>query len=238
MKLCVLDNDILEGQLATRYTSFGAMFARLFADAGAQWNIDIFNTQHHQYPSSFHAYDAVLLTGSGADSFSDDAWVVELRRQVKKLLQERKKLIGVCFGHQLIALCMGANVGRAPQGWGAGRMEYEWHRQDLPHCTGRTAIALLASHQDQVFELPPGATLVASSAFCPVAAFTVDDRIFCIQPHPEFDTAFSEHLLDKRSEILGPSIHGAGHESLYHGHEGGHIARVMVAFLEGAAQEA
>ncbi|MDO8287354.1 MAG: amidotransferase [Rhodoferax sp.] len=235
MKLCILDNDILEGELAARYTSFGAMFIRLFEEAGAQWSTEVFNTQLGQYPSSFEAYDAVLLTGSGADSFSDDAWVVELRRQVTALLAARKKMVGVCFGHQLIALCMGAPVGRAPQGWGAGRMVYDWHRPDLPFCEDRAEIALLASHQDQVFALPPGATLVASSDFCPVAAFTVGDEVFCIQPHPEFDEAFSSHLLDKRSDILGPEMHGTGHASLHQGHEGAHIARMVVAFLENPA---
>jgi GMP synthase-like glutamine amidotransferase len=114
-------------------------------------------------------------------------------------------------------------------------MVYDWHRTDLPYCEDRAEIALLASHQDQVFALPPGATLVASSAFCPVAAFTVADEVFCIQPHPEFDEAFSRHLLDKRSHILGPDIHSAGHDSLHQGHEGAHIARMVVAFLENPA---
>lgn len=232
MRLCILDNDLLDGELATRYTSFGAMFIHLLDSVGATWTYEIFTTQLGQYPASFDAYDAVLLTGSGADSFSDEAWVVELRKQVTHLVQSRKKMIGVCFGHQLIALCMGAPVGRAPQGWGAGRMTYNWHRPDLPHCAQRTQIALLASHQDQVFALPPGATLVASSAFCPVAAFTVGQDIFCIQAHPEFDEAFSAHLLDEQREVLGPDQFSSTRASLQLGHEGQHIARLMVSFVE------
>jgi GMP synthase-like glutamine amidotransferase len=183
MKLCILDNDILEGQLAQAYTSFGAMFIRLFENAWVPpgpWRCS--TPSWGQYPASFDDFDAVLLTGSRADSFSDEPWVVELRRRVTALLQERKKMVGVCFGHQLIALCMGAPVGRAPQGWGAGRLTYDWHRQDLPYSADRTQIALLASHQDQVHELPPGATLVASSDFCPVAAFTVGKRCFASRP--------------------------------------------------------
>lgn len=236
MKLCILDNDILEGTLAATYTSFGAMFTQLFERAGAAWTMDVFATRLGQYPTSFADYDAVLLTGSGADCFSEEPWVVELRRQVTQLLETRKKMVGVCFGHQLIALCLGAQVGRAPQGWGDGRMTYDWHRPDLPHSADRTQIALLASHQDQVFELPPGATLVASSAFCPVAAFTVGDTVFCIQPHPEFDEAFSAHLLDKRRVVLGPDHYAASRQSLEQGHEGAHVARLMVAFLEGTPQ--
>ncbi len=232
MNLCILDNDILEGHLAATYSSFGAMFIRLFENAGATWTMEVFNTQLGQYPDSFDDYDAVLLTGSGADSFSDEPWVVELRRQVTGLLAERKKMIGVCFGHQLIALCMGAPVGRAPQGWGAGRLTYDWHRQDLPYSQDRTQIALLASHQDQVFELPAGASLVASSNFCPVAAFTVGQEVFCVQAHPEFDEAFSAHLLDKREDTLGEDQYLSSRDSLQYGHEGHHMARLMVAFLE------
>ena len=235
MKLCILDNDILEGQLAQDYRSFGSLFIRLFESVGAQWTMDVFNTQQGEYPASFDDYDAVLLTGSRADSFSDETWVVELRRRVTQLLQARKKMVGVCFGHQLIALCMGAPVGRAPQGWGAGRMTYDWHRPELPHSADRTQISLLASHQDQVFDLPPGATLVASSDFCPVAAFTVGQEVFCIQPHPEFEEAVSAYLMDKRRDLLGEEKYSAASASLQHGHEGEHIARMVVAFLENTA---
>jgi GMP synthase-like glutamine amidotransferase len=233
MKLCILDNDILEGQLGATYESFGAMFIRLFRGVGANWTMHIYNTQHGQYPASFDAYDAVLLTGSRADSFSDEPWVVELRQRVTGLLRQKKKMVGVCFGHQLIAYCLGAPVGRAPQGWGVGRLTYDWHRPDLPHQAARTQISLLASHQDQVFEVPPGASLVASNEFCPVAAFTVGDAVFCIQPHPEFEEALSEHLMDKRRDLIGEDKYQAARASLVQGHEGEDVARMIVAFLEG-----
>jgi len=104
MKLCILENDILEGELAQSYGGFGALFFRLFESVGVDWHMEVFNTMRGEYPASFDDYDAVLLTGSRADSFSDEPWVVELRRQVTQLLKEHKKMVGVCFGHQLIAL--------------------------------------------------------------------------------------------------------------------------------------
>ena len=232
MKLCILDNDILDGELALAYGSFGAMFAALFNRVGARWETTVFHTQRGEYPASYDDFDAVLLTGSRADSFSDVPWVVELRKQVTQLLADQKKLVGVCFGHQLIALCLGAPVSRAPQGWGAGRMTYDWHRPDLPHSVNRTHVSLLASHQDQVHELPPGAQLVASSPFCPVASFTVGQHVFCVQAHPEFNTQLSADLLDRRRALLGEEKYSASHKSLVHGHEGEDLARVLVAFLE------
>jgi hypothetical protein len=66
MKVCVLDNDVLDPVVAPTYVSYGAMLARLMRDAGAEWSIDIFNTTQGHYPDSFADYDAVMLTGSKA----------------------------------------------------------------------------------------------------------------------------------------------------------------------------
>ncbi len=232
MKVCVLDNDVLDPVVAPTYISYGVMFERLLREAGADWTIDVFNTTQGHYPESFADYDAVLLTGSKSDSFSQEPWVQELRRRVDGILASKQKLIGVCFGHQLVGLCMGAKVGRAPQGWGSGRMTYQWHAPDFPLPDGGDAISLLASHQDQVLELPVGARLMASSDFCPVAAYAVDDHVFCVQAHPEFVEAYSGFILDKRRTILGESLYQKGMDSLLNGHDGVEMARLMVDFVE------
>ncbi len=234
MKLCILENDTLDPAVQAQYVGYGAMFERLLRGVGATGQFDIFNTVRGEYPASFDDYDAVLLTGSRADSFSQEPWVLTLREKVGQLLTAKKKLIGVCFGHQLIALVLGARVGRAPQGWGAGRMRYDWKAPEMAHAQGRSDIALLASHQDQVFDLPEGATLLASSDFCPVAAFAVDDRVFCVQPHPEFVEEYSAFLLNKRRALLGEEKYAACTSSLAHGHDGADLARMMLAFIKGA----
>jgi len=234
MKLCILENDSLDPVVEGIYKGYGAMFERLLRQAGAQGQFDIFNTVKGEYPASFEPYDAVLLTGSKADSFSQEPWVLALKDRVQELLAAKKKLIGVCFGHQLIALCLGAKVGRAPQGWGAGRMQYQWADPDLAQAHGRAEVAMLASHQDQVFELPSGAKLLATSDFCPVAAFGVDKQVFCVQPHPEFVEDYSAFLLNKRRSTLGEEKYAASTASLAHGHDGLAVARLMVAFINGA----
>src|SRR4051812_5676281 len=201
-RICILDNDHLDPAVVDTYVSYGAMTEKMFAAAGVAWRFDRFDTPNGQYPDSFDPYDAVLLTGSKHDSFSDEPWVVALRERVTGLLAQRKPLLGICFGHQLIALCLGAEVGRAPQGWGTGRMAYDWVGPAPLRAAG-TSMNLLASHQDQVLSLPPGATLQARSAFCPVAAYSVEDRVFCIQAHPEFVPDYSAWILDKRRHLLG-----------------------------------
>jgi GMP synthase-like glutamine amidotransferase len=235
MKICILDNDNLDPAVVDTYVSYGAMTEKMFEAAGVPWRFERFNTTRGEYPGDFDAYDAVLLTGSRADSFSDEPWVRTLRGHVSDLLKRRKPLLGICFGHQLIAHCLGAPVGRAPQGWGMGRMEYEWLAPTplKPQPAGAPpTMALLASHQDQVLALPAGATLLARSDFCPVAAYAVGDHVFCVQPHPEFVEAYSAYLLEKRREAVGAQRHATALADLAQPHDGLHVARFMQAFVE------
>ena len=235
MHLCILENDDLDPPLAQRYSRVAAMFERLFAQAGYKGRIDTFSARHGQYPVSFATYDAVLLTGSRADSFSDEPWVVTLREQVVRLLQDQHKLLGVCFGHQLIAHCLGAPVQRAPRGWRVGRQAYDWlgAPEHLGLAPGQAAqVALLASHQDQVLALPPGATLLATQADCPVAAYALGDQVFCIQPHPEFTPEVSAFLLDKRRALMGEPLYEQSMGSLSEPHDGLALARFMIRFVQ------
>ncbi len=232
-KLCILENDDLAPEVTPTYLGYGAMFKRLFRDAGATgWTFDVFHTPAMEYPESFDDYDAVLLTGSKADSFSDAPWVVELRRRVTGLLEQKKKLLGICFGHQLIAVCLGARVARAPQGWGVGRMSYDWHVAELPLAPEDNTMSLLVSHRDQVLELPQNAVLLASNAHCPVAGYAIGTEVFCVQGHPEFVEDYSAFLMANRRNELGEDLYGAGVNSLAHGHDGLHVARMMTAFVE------
>ena len=92
---------------------------------------------------------------------------------------------------------------------------------------------MLASHQDQVFDLPANARLLASSEFCPVAAFALAEQVFCVQAHPEFVEDYSAFLLNKRRATLGEEKYHTCMQGLAQGHEGLAVARMMVAFVEG-----
>ena len=231
MKLCILDNDVLDDSVRPVWGSYSQMVERLFREAGFHGTVEAFQTTLMQYPDSFDDYDAVLLTGSRYDAFSSDPWVVELRSQVADLLEQQKKLVGICFGHQLIAACLGAPVARASQGWGLGRLVYQWH--GMPGIAEDVAsIAMLASHQDQVLELPRGARLLASHANCPVAGYFIGTRVLCVQSHPEFDTDYMAFLLDKRRGIVGEAVYQDRLAGLQAGHEGLRMGRIIVRFLK------
>jgi GMP synthase-like glutamine amidotransferase len=93
-------------------------------------------------------------------------------------------------------------------------------------------VALLASHQDQVLALPPGATLLATQPDCPVAAYALGDQVFCIQPHPEFTPEVSAFLLDKRRALMGEPLYEQSMGSLSEPHDGLALARFMIRFVQ------
>ena len=70
MKICILENDVLDPSVQETFGGFGAMFVRLLRQAGAEGEFEVFNTVRGEYPASYDGFDAVLLTGSRADSFS------------------------------------------------------------------------------------------------------------------------------------------------------------------------
>jgi GMP synthase-like glutamine amidotransferase len=232
MRICILENDALDFDVANLYGSYSSMFKNIFQSVGANWEYEIFNTKNKIYPESFEKYDAVLLTGSKYDSFSNEDWIVKLREIVSSLLFQKKKLIGICFGHQLIAYCLGAKVERASQGWGIGRMVYQWHGANLLPEFSNKSLALLASHQDQVAELPPNTQLLASSSHCPIAAYTIDKQVLCVQAHPEFTESYSHYLIGKRRNLHTEKAADDAVKSLKLGHDGAILARAMVSFVE------
>jgi GMP synthase-like glutamine amidotransferase len=69
----------------------------------------------------------------------------------------------------------------------------------------REAIALLASHQDQVVALPTGARCLATATngSCPIAGLSVGTRAWTLQAHPEFVPELADHLLAGRTELIG-----------------------------------
>ena len=144
-----------------------------------------------------------LIPGSRTSVYGDDEWLPALRSWTSTAIESRLPLAGVCFGHQLVAQVLGSRVGPADVGWNIGAITYEVKGETPSAPLGVERFTLLASHQDQVAELPAGATLIASAPTCPIAAYAVDDVVLCVQAHPEFVAPLARSLYESRIDRIG-----------------------------------
>ena len=233
VQLCILETDDLHPALVNPFVSYGQMFAQLFSDQPISATAEVFNVCRGEYPSSTQRFDAYLITGSKADAFSDEPWIARLRDFAHERFHAGDKLLGICFGHQLLAHSLGGHAGRSEKGWGLGVQHYalhsrpSWMQPELPR------LQLQASHQDQVHQLPEGAQLLASSDFCAHAAFHIGDQLLCFQGHPEFPDGYAKALLDIRRERLGDDLHASASVSLEQAHHGRIVGEWMLRFVRG-----
>lgn len=193
MRIGILQCGQSPAQLKDELGDYPDMFMRLLAGRGfdfRNWHVEAM-----EFPDSVDAADGWLLTGSRHGTYEDHAFIPPLEDFIRHAYGTGVPMVGVCFGHQIIAQALGGKVVKHPLGWAVGPQDYD--------SCGRN-MRLNAWHQDQVVELPDDARVVARNDFCENAALVYGDRVFSLQAHPEFDDAFIRGLIEHRARGLVP----------------------------------
>jgi GMP synthase-like glutamine amidotransferase len=195
MKLGLLETGAPPDGVRERFGDYPGMFRTLLGEDA--YSYTTYAVADGVLPSSAEACDAYLVTGSSAGVYDPLPWIAPLK-EFLVATRGRAPLVGVCFGHQIMAEAFGGKVVKSPKGWGVGLHTYDV-RQAEPWMAGAAPIAVAASHQDQVVELPPAARVIAASDFTPFGMLAYDDQpAISIQLHPEFEPAYAEALIEAR----------------------------------------
>jgi len=205
-----------------KHGDFESRFVRLLSSEGGegeQW--DAFRVFDGEVCADLASYDGVVVTGSKFDAHGDNPWILDLMRDLRECHRRQQRLLGVCFGHQVLARALGGEVSRAEKGWCLGANEIAFDVAAVAQsCGGRLSAALQGQsgdgagdggeasfrirlhqvHQDEVVRLPEGARVVASSPECEVEAFALGTHVFCVQGHPEFSDAMVSEMIDLKAQ--------------------------------------
>jgi GMP synthase (glutamine-hydrolysing) len=193
MKIGILQTGHVPDTLQADNGDYPAIFERFLANKGL--NFENYAVVDEEFPAGPDAAEGWLITGSRYGAYEDLPWIAPLEDLIRAIYAEGLPMIGVCFGHQIIAQALGGKVEKFAGGWSVGRHNYS--------LAGET-LAINAWHQDQVITRPADAEVVCSTAFCENAALLYGDRAFTIQPHPEIDRRYLKGLLEERAPGLVP----------------------------------
>ncbi|MEQ8662949.1 MAG: type 1 glutamine amidotransferase [Gammaproteobacteria bacterium] len=178
--------------LVERHGDYDTMFARLLGDE--EFAFRTWAVVDGALPGDIAAADGWLITGSRHAVYEDHPWLAPLEDFLRAAYAAAVPIVGVCFGHQVLAKALGGRVEKFAGGWSVGRTVYARY--------GHPATRLLAFHQDQVVEIPADATVTGGTPFCPYAFLAYGERAISMQPHPEFSDAYVQDLVSARAEVL------------------------------------
>ena len=233
MKIAILQTGTTNPAMPSSFQDYPALFTDMFAS-------DPRATQHSfapvavfdgDMPLFVDAYDAYIITGSKHGVYDDLPWIAPLMTFIRAAHDADVPMVGVCFGHQIIAHALGGYAAKSNRGWGLGihRVKLHDHPDWMP---ADDDIRLIHIHQDQVETLPPGAQLIGSNEVCPNAMFVIGDSVLCVQGHPEFTIAYIDQLMRVRADVFDPETLQTAKVSLEDGHDGARFASYILCFLD------
>ena len=193
-RIAILETGHPPEALRDKFDDYPARFRALL---GEDTPTERFDVQSGHLPDDPSVYTGCIVTGSAAGVYEDRPWIPSLTQWLQQA-QDRTRLLGICFGHQIMAQAFGGRVEKSGRGWGVGLHTYEVTGDEAWMQPPAATLSIPASHQDQVIALADDARVIAASPFTPHAGVAWGDDAISFQCHPEFDPAFAAALTEGR----------------------------------------
>ncbi|KAL2810730.1 class I glutamine amidotransferase-like protein [Aspergillus granulosus] len=214
LRIAVLECDTpLEQTNATYGPGYHGVFKKLLLESARELNhpdkldptsglditrFDVVTAQ--EYPD-LEFVDAVLLTGSKHNSFEDHPWILKLVDFTKKAIEDpHVKILGICFGHQIIGRALGVEVGRNNAGWEIAVCDVDLTEKGK-ELFGVETLKIQQMHRDIVFSYPPDTIPLGSSPRCEVQGMYRPGKFITVQGHPEFRGDIVTEIVNTRAKM-------------------------------------
>ncbi|KAL1973660.1 hypothetical protein VTN31DRAFT_6295 [Thermomyces dupontii] len=216
LRIAVLECDTPLPNTHAKYGGYGGVFesllresAKKLADDNEPYQLDpdrdlqiskwdVVNDD--KYPK-LEDIDAILISGSKHNAFDDHPWIIRLVEYTKQVYaHDRARIIGVCFGHQIVGRALGAPVGRSEAGWEISVCDVDLTDKGK-ELFGKDKLSLQQMHRDIVKDYPKEVIPLASSPRCSVQGMYIPRRLITLQGHPEFTEEIVSEILTTRNKL-------------------------------------
>jgi GMP synthase-like glutamine amidotransferase len=238
MRVTILETGRAPGRLSEDFPRYPDMFVSLLSKADKLLSFGDLSFETVSLVDGASLPDpgkceAVLITGSPFGIYDSTPWMDPLRAFIRDAREVKTPMVGVCFGHQVIADALGGVVRKSEKGWGVGRHTYDILGTRSGMEGAGASLSLAASHQDQVITPPKGAVTLARSAHTEHAMLAYEGApVISIQGHPEFSDDFVGALYSaRRGKSLTDAAVDAALESLKRPEDNAKVALWMARFL-------
>lgn len=231
MKIGILNAYHLEVEPNTYQKDYRPLISNFFSSFIPNHELVEYIVAQGHFPPNVHDCDVWVITGSPASVYDDLPWIKELIAFTQNCHQQKKKILGICFGHQLIAQALGGEVVKSPNGWGIGIREFNMLKPNQWIKNPPQKIKLIFSHQDQVTLLPKDAVKLAGDSFCENQMFSIGQHVFSIQGHPEFTKDFALGRYRAREALYPKEVYQQGLESMNQSANDDLVKQWILSFL-------
>lgn len=236
MKLTIIHVGQTPAAMLDQFGRYPTQFQDMFASAGEAFDFEsAFVLDGASFPDP-SALEGIVITGSAAGVYDTPEWMDPLRDFIRKAYADKTPMLGVCFGHQIMADALGGDVRKSEKGWGLGRHVYEV-KANPGFMNGVAKVAIAASHRDQVITPPAEAEVFLASEFTPNAGLIYKSgTAISMQPHPEFDLGFSRGLVElRRNDPLNDQQVAAADKTLDVPVDNVEVAKELARFFKNQA---
>lgn len=209
---------------------YDRLFVNLLSKAAPQTEFKVFDIWAMDFPSSTDDFQKYIITGSLNSAYDNLDWIHSLKNFISRAADGDSKIVGICFGHQIIAEALGGKVEASPKGWGEGIRYSRIKHPFLQKYFNTPQFALEYNHHDQVVEIPSGAEILSGSEFCPVESFKIGRKALAFQGHSEFDKTYADMLFGFFEDKYGEAAKAMRRAGLGIKTNSAEIARVIADF--------
>ena len=232
MRIGLLETGRATPDLLERHGRYADMFKQLFGGLDDSLVFVDYAVLDGELPQDVDECDAYIVTGSANGVYERLPWMADLQQFLKRAHAAGKRLLGICFGHQLLADTFGGRVEKVDRGWAVGLHDYRIHHALPGVARERDSFTVFATHQDQVVSPPPDARVLAGSDFCPNAMLRIGEHVLTLQCHPEMPHQFAHDLLESRRPRLGDDLADQAQSTLFQDCDRWEVAGWLLDFLK------